>query len=776
MSDLTGKTLGKYRIIARLGRGGMAEVYKAYQPGLDRYVAVKVMHSHLSDEEDFVGRFKREASAVANLRHPNIVQVYDFDIETELYYMVMEYIEGPTLKSELKERSIKGQIFSNKETARIFSALASAIDYAHGRGMVHRDLKPANIMFTKDGQVVLTDFGIARIMGATRYTVTGAISGTPAYMSPEQGQGERGDERSDIYSLGVILYEMVTGAVPFDADTPFAIIMKHINDPLPMPRALNPHIPEGVERVILKALSKNPDDRYQTASDMAAALRKEVGVTADQTLAAMPVTTIAAAPKLDEAPAAAHAAAPARPSAPAGATVAGQGAAQEPRKIAGLPLLPVAVIGGLLLVACVAAIAIIGTRQFTTAELKQQEQQRSIFATETALAATMAAQNLATPTPQPTLTSEPTYTPEPSPTFTEMPTWTPAPTSTERVVVVTPTSEPATDTPVPPPATDTPVPQPTTAPTEAVAEATDTPEPAASSSFSGHLAIPIDNGTGSYDVTIFGLPDGDVVGKITGARQPYFRNDGVVAVNGIGSGRDNIWTYNVDGSAAREISSSSGDAHPSWKQDGVGLVYDNPELVCAKSSCPEWHIFVQQGESKPESGVVASKYIIGGDVFRDQPMFPLWAADDYIIFRGCDIWQGGTGGGVCGIWRTPSWATADIGGFSVPMKLTSNDDIPTDTQGDQLIFMSAKDGNWEVYVTSITGGAPTNLSNNPAQDGLGTISPDGKWVAFASNRDGGWGIWAVPIGGGQAVRLPIEGLAWGGGDRDWTNERISWGP
>jgi serine/threonine protein kinase len=174
MNDLVGKTLDKYRIVARLGRGGMAEVYKAYQPGLDRYIAIKVMHSHLAEEGDFIGRFKREAAAVANLRHPNIVQVYDFDVEGDLYYMVMEYIEGPTLKAELKERSIRGQVFSLAETTRIFSALASAIDYAHMRGMVHRDLKPANIMFTKEGQVVLTDFGIARIMGAASYTMTGS--------------------------------------------------------------------------------------------------------------------------------------------------------------------------------------------------------------------------------------------------------------------------------------------------------------------------------------------------------------------------------------------------------------------------------------------------------------------------------------------------------------------------------------------------------------------------------------------------------------------------
>ncbi len=774
MSDLIGKTLGKYRIVARLGRGGMAEVFKAYQPGLDRYVAIKVMHSHLSDDEDFIGRFRREAAAVANLRHPNIVQVYDFDVENDLYYMVMEFVEGPTLKAELKERSIKGQIFSLPEITRIFGALASAIDYAHSRGMVHRDLKPANVMFTKDGQVVLTDFGIARIMGATSYTVTGAISGTPAYMSPEQGQGERGDERSDIYSLGVILYEMATGTVPFDADTPFAIIMKHINDPLPMPRVMNPQLPEGVERVILKALSKNPDDRYQSAGEMAADLRKVVGVGPEQTLSAMPVTTIAPLPRVPEV---------AVPQMPVGAparqassTVSGSPPAQSaPRKVAGLPVLPLAIIAGVLVVICMVIVAVISTKSLTTTQVRQEAQQSYINATETALAATMAAQNLPTPTPLPTLTPEPTLTPVPSPTATETTVSTVAPTSTERVVVVTSTPEPVTETPTAVPPTETPLAPPTEAIEVSTETETETPVPPVSA-ISGNLAVPVDDGLGSYDVVVYGLPDGQVVGKIAKARQPNFRNDGLLAVNGQGGSSDNIWAYRPDGSGGREVSSSPGDQHPFWKPDGTGLVYDNPQMVCAKTSCPEWHIFVQQGENKPDTRTVADKFILEGDIFRDQPMYPLWSTDDYIIFRACDIWPGGSGGGNCGIWRTASWATHGGTGFTPPMRLTSNDDIPTDTKGDRLVYMTVKDGNWEVYVTGITGGAGTNLSNNPAQDGLGTISPDGQSVAFVSNRDGQWGVWVVPITGGNAERLPIDLPGWGGGDRDWTNERISWGP
>ena len=274
MSDLTGKTLGKYRLIERLGRGGMAEVYKAYQPRLDRYVAVKLMHGYLAEDEGFVERFQREAKAIAALHHPHIVQVHDFDIQDDVYYMVQEYVEGGTLKSKLKEANEQGKPIPLEETIRIMTAICQAVDYAHKQGRIHRDIKPDNIMFDQHDRPVLTDFGIASIVGGTRLTATGAMVGTPTYMSPEQGKGFPGDERSDVYSLGVVLYEMVTGRVPFDADTPFAVVLKHVNDPLPMPRTLNPDIPPSIERVILKALAKEPEDRYQTAAELGQSLQE----------------------------------------------------------------------------------------------------------------------------------------------------------------------------------------------------------------------------------------------------------------------------------------------------------------------------------------------------------------------------------------------------------------------------------------------------------------------------------------------------------------------
>jgi tetratricopeptide (TPR) repeat protein len=270
--DLTGTVLGKYQIIERLGRGGMADVYRAFQPIMERYVAVKVMHTHLSEDENFITRFKREAQIVGSLRHPHIVQVLDFDIHEGDYYMVMEYVQGDTLKAMLKRRGA----LQIGEALDITSKLADALDYAHSKGMIHRDIKPANVLMDTKGSPILSDFGIAHLSDLSGLTSTGQAVGTPNYMSPEAGRGEKVDERTDIYSLGIVLYEMLTGSVPYDADTPYAVILKHINDPLPMPRQFGATVPAFVEKIMLKALAKSREDRYQSAAEFRNAIDKAI--------------------------------------------------------------------------------------------------------------------------------------------------------------------------------------------------------------------------------------------------------------------------------------------------------------------------------------------------------------------------------------------------------------------------------------------------------------------------------------------------------------------
>src|SRR5258706_77110 len=210
----------------------MAEVYRGYQPSLDRFVAIKLLHPFLADDPEFKDRFEREARNVARLRHPNIVQVYDFeyDTESESFYMVMELIDGQTLKDRLN--SLGDEPMAVNEVLRIMREATQALAYAHARGMIHRDVKPANLMIDSDGRVVLTDFGIAKIVTGQQFTASGGMVGTPAYMAPEQGLGEAGDERSDLYSLGVILFQLATGRLPYDAETPLSIILKHLNSPI----------------------------------------------------------------------------------------------------------------------------------------------------------------------------------------------------------------------------------------------------------------------------------------------------------------------------------------------------------------------------------------------------------------------------------------------------------------------------------------------------------------------------------------------------------------
>mgnify|MGYP002682577895 CR=1 FL=1 len=264
--------LGRYEIIGVLGRGGMATVYRARHPGLGQEVALKVLHSHLAADPSFVGRFQTEARAVAGLRHPNIIRVLDFDFINDTYFIVMEYIAGETLAERTARFAEQGQYPDLPEAVRLFTPLCSALDYAHRQGMIHRDIKPTNILLTQEGDPVLTDFGIARILGSARYTQTGFVVGSAHYMSPEQAQDLTSDPRSDLYSLGVVLFEFLTGRVPFEGDTTATVLLKHLTASVPAARPLNPKLPEGIEEVLSIVLAKEPEGRYQTAGQLAAAL------------------------------------------------------------------------------------------------------------------------------------------------------------------------------------------------------------------------------------------------------------------------------------------------------------------------------------------------------------------------------------------------------------------------------------------------------------------------------------------------------------------------
>jgi len=263
-----GENVGPYRIIEQFGQGGMATVFKAYHASLDRYVALKALHPAFNQDPNFEARFQREARVVAKLEHPNIVPIYDYAEHEKRPYLVMKFIEGITLKARMDQGPL-----TSDEITRIVEAVGSALEYAHKHGVLHRDIKPSNVLLASDGQIYLADFGLARIAQSGESTLSSdMIMGTPQYISPEQAMGKADlDHRTDLYSFGVMLYEMVVGKVPFNADTPFSIIHDHIFSPLPLPRTTNPDVPEAVERVLLKALAKERDDRFEDAGQLISA-------------------------------------------------------------------------------------------------------------------------------------------------------------------------------------------------------------------------------------------------------------------------------------------------------------------------------------------------------------------------------------------------------------------------------------------------------------------------------------------------------------------------
>ena len=286
MNGWIGRTLGRVQIESLIARGGVAEVYLGTHTALQRKVAVKILRNQFEDDPNLLERFQREAVVVSRLRHPNIVQIYDFDAVAGHPYLVMEYISGPSLSRYLDAFHAKGKRLDLPVISRLLTSVASALEYAHKMGVIHRDVKPGNILLTSHtAQVIagitmpsgfepiLTDFGLVRFLNSSRHTTAGQIAGTPAYMSPEQARGEPTDERTDIYSLGIVLYEMLSGGrVPFDGETTMSVLLKHIHEPVKPIPDLDPNL----QAVLDRALAKNRLDRYSTPTEFASAFQTAI--------------------------------------------------------------------------------------------------------------------------------------------------------------------------------------------------------------------------------------------------------------------------------------------------------------------------------------------------------------------------------------------------------------------------------------------------------------------------------------------------------------------
>ncbi len=430
---------GRYQIEELLGAGGMSSVYKARDPNLKRTVAIKLIHPHLSNNEEFVRRFGSEATAIAQLRHQNIVQVYDFNHDGDLYYMVLEYVAGETLQHRIKRMNEAGRRLPMREVLKCAAEICTAADYAHQRGMIHRDIKPANVMLDVNGNAILMDFGIARIMDTQQHTATGAVLGTALYMSPEQIQGLHPDARSDIYSIGVTLFEMLGGRPPFEADSAMTLMMMHLHDPVPDLSQLHPGVPEQVKRIVNRALEKDRANRFQSCAEMAAALQKALSTLGDEAEQAVEAPA-SQATVIEPAPKASSLKTIVEPAVTLPGARVGEATAVEARAAASEPLPQVSrppsakkwVVGGVIavLLLALAGGGFYAFAQFGPKATPTADRVAGLVSTATALQAALPTETVA-----PSATTPPTATLEPSPeaTFTPAPTDTPEMTPTNTI-------------------------------------------------------------------------------------------------------------------------------------------------------------------------------------------------------------------------------------------------------------------------------------------------------------------------------------------------------
>ncbi len=793
--DLTGKSLGPYQLVRQLGRGGMGVVYAAYQPKLTRYVALKVLPRRYTDNPQFVARFWQEARIAARLQHPHILSIFDYG-EYEGYH----YIAMPLVRDGSLAQLLQGRPLGLEQIGYIITQVGGALDYAHSQDVIHRDVKPDNILISRQSGCLLTDFGIAKLLESTvQLTQEGVSFGTPAYMSPEQIRGDEDlDGRSDLYSLGVVLYQMATGQLPFSGSVD-TIRYQHLYQPPPPPRDLNANLPRRLAEVILKSLAKTRDGRYASVGELVHALQAALpgGVMAgsadgeailgappgpeereaearspmdEEELTAVLRSTSGATPAPAEAPG------------PAGEAEPRAGALTHvdlSRSVAG-PLRKISVIGWAVALVLVAAVAVgaIWLRRpglpsaappLSSTPVPIAAQTEAIPPPPAPATPTAWLTRASPPKPSPTdtATPEPTRTetlaptespspsPEPSPTHTTAP-----PASPTRVPTGTPTPKPTAT------ATQTPTPRlsPTGTPT-ASRTVTPTVAPPPASDLSGRLAIPLMYGNEPKVYVV--STSGELLNTVGAARQPDYSLDGTrLIVNGEWGEWNKLRVLNGSGGDPFEIGDPSlaGHSYPAWSPDSTQVIYEDGTL-----DPRGWRIFIR--EPRPAEGDAGAGTILTAGVGRGELIGrnPLWTGRDRFIFRGCNTWEPGRESD-CGIW-------AMQGNGGEPRQLTASPNhVPSDVLADMVVYVSPENGDWSVYTLNLASGAVRQITADGANEGLPTISPDGRSIAFVSDREGRLAAWRVSIEGGSPRKLFDIPAEWGTLRPDgWGEEKMSWG-
>jgi len=786
IDNLSGRRLGPYELHELLGIGGMGVVYRGYQPKLKRWVAIKVLSTLTLRRVNYVERFHREAETAGSLEHRHIIPIYDYGTERGTYYVVMRLLEGGTLDDRLAQHAHSDpKLPSLGEISEILEQLASALDYAHSRGVIHRDIKPSNIMFDTQGSAYIVDFGIAKLLETTEtLTRSGVSLGTPVYMSPEQWRGETLGPATDQYALGGLTYTLVTGHLPFEVPTAYAQMHKHLHeDPIP-PRIYRPELPEELEWVLATAMAKDPEDRFPTVTDFAEAfaeaiaddpgeytgyfvgplLRKSLfefeavppdggnGVAGDPI--PTPIVTMPDAPVA----AAADERAYAEPETVYRIDTPGNGATDElayhdeaeavdyvpPRRtsrplyrrpLAGITTLLVALVIGLLYAASAGGDEHPGGPELPPVNPVQQNAIMSATALQQTIVALRPSETptpTATPTETPSATATPTdpATPTPTATFSPTPTGTPTPQPTA-TPTDTPTPSPTEPPPSPTPVPPSPTPQPDWMAVAAASVAT------AVGGGSGHLAFASerDRNAELYRMDLDGSPLERLTIERMADTAPAWSPDGTrLAFVSERYGNPDIFvldtaTYSLE----RLTREDAADTSPAWSPDG------------------RWLAFVSDRRGNPDIFVMDDE---GGSVRRltthlGADTSPAWSPDGTRLAFVSDR------DGVPNIYIID--ANQDIVRLTdEPLGATQPAWSP---DGFWIAYVSERDGNPEIYRREVAGDRVERLTDHPAVDTDPAWSPDGNWLAFTSNRDGNREVYLLDLLAMRPYRITVDEAA-----------------